>query len=82
MACMEGVSAKHLIYSDFPYHFTTYYHRILITMKFTAVLLFLAACSAEHHHRRDGTDYGINLASISSALYIPTLAPSIESNTI
>ncbi|KAJ5749344.1 uncharacterized protein N7511_011040 [Penicillium nucicola] len=37
-------------------------------MKFTPFVLFLVACSAEHHHRRDGTDYGINLASISSAL--------------
>jgi hypothetical protein len=81
---MEGSSAKHLIYSEFPKPSTgsTHVYSLLRTMKFTAVLFFLAACSAEHHHRRDGTDYGINLASISSALYIPTLVSSLASNPL
>ncbi|KAJ6072178.1 hypothetical protein N7499_010192 [Penicillium canescens] len=49
-------------------------------MKFTAVLFFLAVCSAEHHHRRDGTDYGINLASISSALEHMTANQTASAN--
>ncbi|KAJ5293615.1 hypothetical protein PENANT_c002G01335 [Penicillium antarcticum] len=49
-------------------------------MKFTAVLFFLAACSAEHHHRREGTDYGINLASISSALEHMTANQTASAN--
>ncbi|KAJ6144039.1 hypothetical protein N7471_003492 [Penicillium samsonianum] len=38
-------------------------------MRFTPALLFAAtAWGAQHHHRRDTTDNGINLGAISSAL--------------
>lgn len=40
-------------------------------MKLTTVFLFAAtAWGAQHHHRRDTTDNGINLSAISSALYL------------
>lgn len=40
-------------------------------MKLTAAFLFAAtAWGAQHHHRRDTTDNGINLSAISSALYL------------
>ncbi|KAJ5367757.1 hypothetical protein N7541_001698 [Penicillium brevicompactum] len=49
-------------------------------MKLTAFLLFLATACAEHQHRRDTTDNGINLGAISSALEHMTANQTASAN--
>ncbi|CAG8097009.1 unnamed protein product [Penicillium salamii] len=49
-------------------------------MKLTAVLLFLATACAEHQHRRDTTDNGINIGAVSSALAHMTANQTASAN--
>lgn len=52
-------------------------------MKLTTVFLFAAtAWGAQHHHRRDTTDNGINLSAISSALYLTLCFSEYFSNNL
>ncbi|CAG8266547.1 unnamed protein product [Penicillium salamii] len=49
-------------------------------MKLTSLLLFLATACAEHQHRRDTTDNGINIGAVSSALAHMTANQTASAN--